>query len=133
MHPRSKLIVALLFLTIQVQNIAFGQTNITDKKLSQKQQDKLYLKQPGAQATQKFKKSLKASWNKTFVNFTDNSTYLLAGMNFTSQAITAAKFNSNFNYNISDNTAGGYKPGYFAGFRVDGLYKDKRNYSFQMS
>jgi hypothetical protein len=74
MHPRSKLIVALLFLTIQVQNIAFGQTNITDKKLSQKQQDKLYLKQPGAQATQKFKKSLKASWNKTFVNFTDNST-----------------------------------------------------------
>jgi hypothetical protein len=54
-------------------------------------------------------------------------------MNFSNQGITAAGLNSSFNYNISDNTAGGYKPGYFAGFRVDGLYKDKRNYSFQVS
>ena len=43
------------------------------------------------------------------------------------------KDNDEYYYNISDNTADGYKPGYFAGFRVDGLYKDKRNYSFQVS
>jgi hypothetical protein len=54
-------------------------------------------------------------------------------MNFSNQGITAAGYNSSFNYNISDNTTGGYKPGYFAGFRVDGLYRDKRNYSFQVS
>ena len=126
-------ILSILFLTLLVQNIAFGQINITDKKLSQKQQDKLYLKQPGTKATQKFKKNLNASWNKTFVNFTDNSTYLLAGMNFSNQGITAAGFNSSFNYNITDNSTSGYKPGYFAGFRVDGLYKDKKNYSFQVS
>lgn len=133
MRPISKLIVAVLFLTLLIQNTTFGQTKITDKKLSQKQQDKLYLKQPGTEATQKFKKNFKASWNKTFINFTDNSTYLLAGMNFSNQGITATRFNSSFNYNISDNTTGGYKPGYFTGFRVDGFYKDKRNYSFQMS
>ena len=133
MRPISKLIVAVLFLTLLIQNTTFGQTKIIDKKLSQKQQDKLYLKQPGTEATEKFKKNFTASWNKTFVNFTDNSTYLLAGMNFSNQGITAAGYNSSFNYNISDNTTGGYKPGYFAGFRVDGLYKDKRNYSFQVS
>jgi hypothetical protein len=125
MRPISKLIVAVLFLTLLIQNSTFGQTKITDKKLSQKQQDKLYLKQPGTEATEKFKKNFTASWNKTFVNFTDNSTYLLAGMNFSNQGITAAGYNSSFNYNISDNTTGGYKPGYFAGFRVDGLYRDK--------
>ena len=113
--------------------IAFQCHLIFAQQLTQKQQDKLYLSQPGSERIQKFKKNFTASWNKTFVNFTDNSTYLLAGMNFSNQGITAASFNSSFNYNISDNTAGGYKPGYFAGFRVDGLYKDKRNYSFQVS
>ena len=113
--------------------IAFQCHLIFAQQLTQKQQDKLYLKQTSSEWIQKFKKNFKASWNKTFVNFTDNSTYLLAGMNFSNQGITAASFNSSFNYNISDNTAGGYKPGYFAGFRVDGLYKDKRNYSFQVS
>ena len=111
----------------------YGQNFANKDSLTRKQQDKLYLRQPGAEAAQKFKKNFKASWDKTFVNFTNNSTYLLGGMNFSNQAITAAGFNSSFNYNISDNSTAGYKPGYFAGFRVDGLYKDKRNYSFQVS
>ena len=133
MHPISKVTVAALFLTLLIQNTTFGQTSISDKKQSQKQQDKLYLKQPGAEVIRKFKKNFTASWNKTFVNFTDNSTFLLAGMNFSNQGITANGYNSSFNYNISGNTVSGFKPGYFAGFRVDGLYKDKRNYSFQVS
>jgi hypothetical protein len=112
---------------------SYGQKIVNKDSLTRKQQDKLYLKQPGSEAAQKFKKSFTASWNKTFINFTDNSIYLLAGMNFSNQAITAAGYNSSFNYNISSYSTGGYKPGYFAGFRVDGLYKDKRNYSFQVS
>ena len=113
--------------------LAFQWHLIFAQQLTQKQQDKLYLSRPGSEQIQKLKKNFTASWNKTFVNFTDNSTYLLAGMNFSNQGITDAGFNSSFNYNISENTAGGFKPGYFAGFRVDGLYKDKRNYSFQVS
>jgi len=133
MHPISKVIVTALFLTLLIQNTTFGQTKISDKKQSQKQQDKFYLKKNGAEAARKFKKNFTASWNKTFINFTDNSTYLLGGINFSSQGIRATGYNSNFNYNISNNTAGGFKPGYFAGFRVDGLYRAKHNYSFQMS
>lgn len=117
----------ITMILIHLGNIAFAQ------QLTQKQQDKLYLKQPGSAAIQKFKKGFKSNWNRTFVNFTENSTSLLAGMNFSNQAITAADFNSSFNYNISDNSTSGYKPGYFAGFRVDGIYKEKSNYSFQVS
>jgi hypothetical protein len=113
--------------------IAFQCHLIFAQQLTQKQQDKLYLKQTSSEWIQKFKKNFTSSWNKTFVNFTDNNTYLLGGINFSNQVITAGEYNASFNYNISDNTAGGYKPGYFAGFRVDGLYKDKRNYSFQVS
>ena len=36
--------LSILFLTLLAQQSTFGQTNISDKKLSQKQQDKLYLK-----------------------------------------------------------------------------------------
>ena len=125
MNYGKKISIALIL--IHLSNIIYAQ------QLTQKQQDRLYLKQPGSEAAQKLKKNFSSSWNKTFVNFTDNSTYLLAGMNFSNQGITAAGFNSSFNYNISDNSTVGYKPGYFAGFRVDGLYKDKRNYSFQVS
>lgn len=119
--------ISIALILIHLSNI------INAQKLTQKQQDKLYLKQTGTEAVQKFKKNFSSSWDKTFVNFTDNSTYLLGGMNFSNQGITAAGFNSNFNYNITDNSTDGYKPGYFAGFRVDGLYKDKKNYSFQVS
>jgi hypothetical protein len=113
--------------------LAFQWHLIFAQQLTQKQQDKLYLKQTSSEWIQKFKKNFTSSWNKTFVNFTDNNTYLLGGINFSNQVITAGEYNASFNYNISDNTAGGYKPGYFAGFRVDGLYHDKRNYSFQVS
>ena len=125
MHPIHKL---LFYIIIVFQcNLLYAQT------LSQKQQDKLYLIQPGSERIQRLKKNFSKSWNKTFINFTDNSTYLLGGINFSNQSISAGGYSSNFNYNISDNTSTGFKPGYFAGFRVDGLYRDKTNYSFQIS
>lgn len=112
----------------------YGQADLKNNlKFTLKQSDSAYLKHPVKDVILKFKKSFTASWNKTFVNFTDNSTYLLGGMNFSNQNITTGGYQSSFNYNISDNTKGGYKPGYFAGFRVDGLYRANSNYSFQLS
>jgi hypothetical protein len=111
---------------------SYGQTMGNVDSLTNKQKDKLYLKQPGAEAAQKFKKSFTAFWNKTFINFTDNSTYLQAGMGFSKQTISAGSYNSNFNYNLSDFNSNVFKPGYYAGFRVDGKYKEKHNYSFGM-
>ena len=104
-----------------------SQTNISDK-----QKDKIYLKHPGSDKFQVFKKKFKASWNERFINFTENSIYLQAGMGFSKQTISSGSHNSNFNYNLSDLNSNVFKPGYYAGFRVDGKYKEKRNYSFGM-
>jgi hypothetical protein len=104
-----------------------SQTNI-----SQKQKDKIYLNHPALDRIQQFKKKFKASWNQRFINFTENSTYLQAGMGFSKQTITAGSYNSNFNYNLSELNSNVFKLGYSFGFRVDGKYKEKHNYSFGM-
>ena len=111
---------------------SYGQKMVNVDSLTRKQQDKLYLRQPGTEAAQKFKKNFKDSWDNTFVNFTDNNTYLLAGIGLSKQTITAGGYSSSFNYNLSDINSNAFKPGYFAGFRVDGKYKEKHNYSFGM-
>jgi hypothetical protein len=108
-------------------NQAFSQ------QLTQKQQDKLYLNQPGSAMIQRLKNSFNTTWNKAFINFTNNSTYLMGGMVFSNQSLTIGDYRSNFNYSISDYTTNSFKPGYLAGFRVDGLYREKNHYSFQMS
>ena len=53
-------------------------------------------------------------------------------MGFSKQTISAGSYNSNFNYNLSDFNSNVFKPGYYLGFRVDGKYKEKHNYSFGM-
>ena len=123
-----KFLFPLFFLfNLFTVNILQSQTNISDK-----QKDKIYLKHPGSDRFQAFKKKFKASWNQRFINFTENSIYLQAGMGFSKQTISSGSYNSNFNYNLSDINSNAFKPGYFAGFRVDGKYKEKHNYSFGM-
>jgi hypothetical protein len=89
---------------------------------TQKQQDKFLLKQSIAQ-----------TWDKVFVNFTDNKVYLLAGMSFSKQTVKPGNYASSFNYNLGDNNKNVFKPGYYAGFRVDGKYKKMHNYSFAVA
>ena len=122
--------MCLIFLISKVNG---QKTSRNNNELTVKQSDSAYLKHPFQDLVSKLKWGYIKTWNKTFVNFTDNSTYLLGGMNFSNQSISAGGYSSSFNYNISDNAATGFKPGYFAGFRVDGLYRDKTNYSFQVS
>jgi hypothetical protein len=117
----------ILILNVFVINEANSQSNISDK-----QKDKIYLIHPGSDRVQAFKKKFKASWHQRFINFTENNTYLQAGMGFSKQTITAGSYNSNFNYNLSELNSNVFKLGYSFGFRVDGKYKEKHNYSFGM-
>ena len=73
------------------------------------------------------------TWNKTFVNFTDNNISLLAGMSFSKQTIKDAGYNSSFNYNLLDYNKNEFKPGFLAGFRVDGKYNKVHDYSVSFS
>lgn len=67
---------------------------------------------------------------KSLVNFKDNNLYLYAGMGMSKQAIQTGNYNSNFNYDLSNYNKSSYKPGYFVGARVDGMYKQKHAYTF---
>ena len=102
-------------------------------KLTQQQSDSAFLKHPVKDAIIKFKQDFKNTWNNVFVDFTDNEKYLLGGMNLSKQNVNVGDYNSNFNYDLTDYYKNAYKPGYFIGYRVDGLFKEKHNYSFAMS
>ena len=106
---------------------------VAPKKLTQQQEDSAFLKHPFKDAVVKFKQDFKRSWDKVFVDFTDNEIYLHAGMNVSKQNISMGGYQSSFNYDLADYNKNVFKPGYYAGFRVDGKFKEKHNYSFEMS
>jgi hypothetical protein len=102
-------------------------------KLTQQQSDSAFLKHPLKDAIIKLKQNFKKTWNNVFIDFTDNEIYLLGGMNLSKQNVNVGDYNSNFNYDLTDYNKNAYKPGYFIGYRVDGKFKEKHNYSFAMS
>lgn len=98
-----------------------------DTLLTQRQKDRLFLKQAGLDRIAKFKKDFTKTWNKVFIDFTDNDIMLMAGMNFSKQNIRANEYASPFIYAVEQKNV--YKPGFIAGFRVDGKYKEKHPYA----
>jgi hypothetical protein len=98
-----------------------------DTLLTQRQKDRLFLKQAGLDRIAKFKKDFTKTWNKVFIDFTDNDLNLMAGMNFAKQNIRANDYTSPFLYAVEQQNV--FKPGFLAGFRVDGKYKEKHPYA----
>ncbi len=76
------------------------------------------------------KNNLNNYLKKSFVNFKDNNLYLYAGMGLSKQTIQTGDYISNFNYDLSNYNKSTYKPGYFVGARVDGMYNQKHHYTF---
>ena len=95
-------------------------------KLSQRQKDRLFLKRTGVDQLAKFKKEFTATWDKVFVDFTDNDVFLIGGINFAKQNISANGYRSPFLYEVNQKDV--YKPGFMAGFRIDGKFKEKHPY-----
>lgn len=65
-------------------------------------------------------------------NFTENQFSLFAGMNFSKQNISTGNYVSNFNYYLEDFQKNAFKPGYFAGVRMDGKFQQKHLYSISV-
>jgi len=119
-------IFTVLFILISIAAQA-QKINITkDTTLSQRQKDS-FLNRAGANGVSKIKKELTKTWNKVFIDFTDNNVLLMAGMNFAKQNISANDYNSPFVYMVEQKDV--YKPGYMGGFRVDGKFKEKHPYA----
>ena len=122
------IICTLLFSnTTSPQTLPVGK----DTVLTQRQKDRVFLQRAGADQVAKFKKAFAKTWDRVFVDFTDNEVLLLAGMNFAKQNIRANGYTSPFVYEVEQKNV--YKPGFMAGFRVDGKYKEKHPYAFAFS
>ena len=122
------LVFCFLIGSIQVQ----AQQSPILKKQSIQSVDTAVLLHPFRGKVQAFKKIIKKEFNKVIIDFNNNNIYVLSGIGFSKQYINTGSYNSIFNYVLQNNNAA-FKPGYFAGFRVDGIYKEKHLYSFAFS
>jgi hypothetical protein len=121
------LVLSIFFICLSAGLNAQTIPVVKDTILSQRQKDRLFLKQAGQDRIVKFKKQFNKTWNKVFVDFTDNNVMLMAGMNFAKQNIRANDYTSPFIYAVEQKNV--FKPGFFGGFRVDGKYKEKHPYA----
>jgi hypothetical protein len=101
---------------------------IKDTVLSKGKKQLLAFKKVTTAQVVKFRKNFTKTWNKTFADFKDNDVMLMAGMNFAKQNISANDYTSPFIYAVEQKNV--YKPGFIAGLRVDGKYKEKHPYAF---
>lgn len=120
------ILISMMFFAFKIN--AQNNISIKDTTLTQKQLDKLYLRNKTSENITKFKNNFTKNWNKIFVDFTDNDVMLVAGMNFSKQNILANDYSSPFIYTVDQKNE--FKPGFMSGFRVDGKYKEKYPYAF---
>ncbi len=117
-----KQIFFLFLLAFLVFNTVNAQT------LSKKQQDSLYLFNPGKECILKIKKS----FAKTFINFTDNHISLIGSLVLSKQSINDNGVTAPINYLYNNLNTNNYDPGFNGGFRIDGIYNEKHRYTFTL-
>lgn len=64
--------------------------------------------------------------------FQNYNLFLLGGLSLSKQNISLGNYSSNFNYDLSEYNKDVFKPGYYAGFRLDGNNKGAHNFSFEV-
>jgi hypothetical protein len=101
-------------------------SSVNAQTLTKKQQDSLYLLNPGQERIRKIKKSLA----KTFVNFVGNEVSLYGAFALSKQRINDNGITAPINYLYNDLNTNTSNPGFNGGFRIDGIYKEKNRYSF---
>jgi len=112
------------FILIQII-LFFLNSTLNAQVLSKKEKDKLYLIHPGQERIRKIKRTL----SRPFVNFVGNELYLMSSLDLSKQNINDNGISSPFNYIYNSVNSNTFKAGYSAGFRVDGIYKQKHSYS----
>lgn len=102
------------------------------KNQSTQSLDSAYLLHPFRDKVQAFKLNAKKEFTKVFTDFKGNNIFVFSGIGLSKQYVNAGGYNSNFNYDLANNKSA-FKPGYFLGMRVDGIYKEKHLYSLAIS
>ena len=112
--------MSLFLFSILLEDTVQAQT------LTKKQQDSLYLLNPGQERIRKIKKS----FAKKFVNFVDNDVSLYGALVLSKQLINDNAVTAPINYLYSELNTNTYNSGFNGGFRIDGIYKEKHRYTF---
>ena len=114
-NMNSRIIVSILFTICFIAQSTAQTTVVADStKLTNRQKDRLFLKRSGADQLAKFKKDFTKTWNKVFIDFTDNDVNLMAGMNFAKQNIRANDYTSPFIYAVEQKNV--FKAWFFVWF-----------------
>lgn len=121
-------IITLAFILLCVNAHSQNGKGIFSK--NKQQLDSAFLEHPFRDKINALRADFVKKWKKTFVEFTDNDIYVLGGLSLSKQNINVGDYSSSFNYNLSEYERAASKPGYFAGARVDGIFKEKHRYSF---
>ena len=121
-------LILLVYLFLFAE-ISFSQT----KKDSKKTDKSTHFIQVTRDKMQAFQQSFNKSWSKTFTDFSKSEISLYGAINFSKQRINNQPISTPFNYNYDAINARVFKPGFVAGARIDGKYKEKYDYAFQMS
>jgi|LakMenE18May11ns_1017448.scaffolds.fasta_scaffold9803763_1 hypothetical protein len=99
---------------------------LSAQDLTTKQKDSAFLRNPRKERVEKFKKS----FAKTFKDFVGNDLYLFGSLDLAKQTINDEGVSNPLNYLYNSVNSNSFKPGYSAGIRIDGIYKEKHPYSF---
>jgi hypothetical protein len=99
---------------------------LSAQDLTTKQKDSAFLRNPRKESVEKFKKS----FAKTFKDFVGNDLYLFGSLDLAKQTINDEGISNPLNYLYNSVNSNSFKPGYSAGIRIDGIYKEKHPYSF---
>ena len=123
----TKLFSNKFLLLFSIVSIAAG--SLTAQTLTKKQQDSLYLLNPGQERIRKIKKSLA----KKFVNFVGNDVSLFGNLVLSKQNINDNGVTAPINYLYNTVNSNTFNSGYSGGFRIDGIYKEKHRYALSFA
>ncbi|MEY4278949.1 MAG: hypothetical protein RL377_953, partial [Bacteroidota bacterium] len=129
--PSIKYYLFILFVCSYMPVLAQQKPSIKNI-LTKKQKDSSYLVHPLKDAEKKLKTDIVNYMRKRFSNYSNNALYLKGGLNLTNQSVGLGGYHSNFNYDMTNYQQGGYKAGYSAGISIDGTYKGKHLYAFEI-
>ena len=109
-------------------SFVFG-TEVQAQELTTKQLDSAFLSHPFKDKVQAFKKTVA----KKFINFKGNNLSLFGALSFNQQNINDKGITTPVNYLYDEVNSNSFKPGYTGGFRIDGIYNEKHNYSVSLA
>jgi len=109
--------------------LSIAASSLTAQTLTKKQQDSLYLLNPGQERIRKIKKSLA----KKFVNFVGNDVSLFGALALSKQNINDNGVTAPINYLYNTVNSNTFNSGYSGGFRIDGIYKEKHRYALSFA